>query len=46
MACFLRASNTRNLLVENCVTINGMGEGLRLGRCPDEYSGGGQPLVG
>jgi hypothetical protein len=32
---FIRASGTENLLVENCVMINGMGEGLALSKCPD-----------
>jgi hypothetical protein len=32
---FVRASNAANLLVENCVMINGMGEGFVLSRCPN-----------
>ena len=32
---FVRASNTADLLVENCVTINGMGTGVTLMRCYD-----------
>jgi hypothetical protein len=32
---FVRASGTRRLLVENCVMINGMGEGLVLSNCPE-----------
>jgi len=32
---FLRASGTSRLTVENCVMINGMGEGLTLGNCPE-----------
>lgn len=35
MANFVRAVDTRGLLVENCVMINGMGEGLIMQRCPD-----------
>lgn len=34
MANFVRASGARNLLVENCVMINGMGEGLVFHQCP------------
>ncbi|NUQ62414.1 MAG: right-handed parallel beta-helix repeat-containing protein [Pirellulales bacterium] len=32
---FIRASGTRRLSVENCVMINGMGEGVTLYNCPD-----------
>lgn len=36
MASFLRANNTSNLTVENCVMINGVGQGLNLGaKCRD-----------
>jgi hypothetical protein len=33
MTIFLRASNTADLLVENCVMINGFGPGVTLSRC-------------
>ena len=32
---FIRANNTSNLLIENCVMINGMGHGLILVWCPE-----------
>lgn len=32
---FVRGSGTSRLLVENCVMINGMGEGLSLSNCPE-----------
>ena len=34
-ACFLRAAATRGLTVQNCVVINGMGQGMNLSRCPE-----------
>jgi len=34
-ACFLRAASTRGLTVQNCVVINGMGQGMNLSRCLD-----------
>ncbi len=39
LASFLRANNTRNLTVENCVMINGVGQGLNLGaKCPPDVT--------
>jgi len=34
-ACFLRAEKITNLVVENCVMIGGMGQGMTLSRCPN-----------